>query len=82
MNAIQHEGEAVNAWAKIVKDAGDFYNFDLKMGLPQYDLSGHWRDELVKLEDGLDTLKKQRAAYKLSARRDSLHNRSNQRSFC
>jgi hypothetical protein len=68
-DAIQHEGEAVNAWAKIVKDAGDFYNFDLKMGLPQYDLSGHWRDELVKLEDGLDTLKKQRAAYKLSARR-------------
>ena len=68
-DAIQHEDEAVNAWAKIVKDAGDVYNFDLMMGLPQFDLSGHWRDELVKLKDGLDNLKKQRAAYELSARR-------------
>jgi len=68
-NAIQREGEAVNAWAKIVNDAGDVYNFDLIMGLPEYDLSGHWRDELVKLKDGLDILKKQRAAYELSARR-------------
>ena len=32
-------------------------------------LSGHWRDELVKLKDGLDALKKQRAAYELNARR-------------
>ena len=37
-DAILHEGEAVNAWSKIVKDAGDVYNFDLMMGLPQYDL--------------------------------------------
>lgn len=68
-DAIEHEDEAVNAWAKIVKDAGDVYNFDLMMGLPQYDLSGHWRDELVKLRDGLESLKKQRTAYSLSARR-------------
>ena len=68
-DAIQRESEAINAWAMIVKDAGDVYNFDLIMGLPQYDMSGHWKDELVKLKDGLDALKKQRAAYSLSARR-------------
>lgn len=68
-DAIEHESEAVDAWAKIVKDAGDVYNFDLMMGLPQYDLSGHWRDELVKLKDGLEALKKQRARYELNARR-------------
>ncbi len=39
------------------------------MGLPQADLSGHWQDELVKLKDGLASLKKQREEYKLEARR-------------
>ncbi len=68
-DAIEHESEAVNAWAKIVQDAGDVYNFDLIMGLPQYDLTGHWRDELVKLKDGLDVLKKQHTVYEQSARR-------------
>jgi hypothetical protein len=68
-DAIQHESKAVDAWSKIVRDAGDVYAFDLMMGLPQYDLSGHWRDELVKLKSGLEALKKQRQEYKLTARR-------------
>ena len=68
-DAIQHESDAVNGWARIVTDAGDVYNFDLMLGLPQFDLSGHWKDELVKLKNGLDVLKKQRAAYELNARR-------------
>ena len=68
-DAIQRETEATDAWAEIVHDAGDVYNFDLMMGLPQADLSGHWRDELVKLKDGLAALKQQRADYKLEARR-------------
>ena len=59
-DAIHDETEATGAWADIVRDAGDVYNFDLMMGLPQADLSGHWRDELVKLKDGLAALKKQR----------------------
>ena len=57
-DAIHDETEATNAWADIVRDAGDVYNFDLMMGLPQADLSGHWRDELVKLKDGLAALKR------------------------
>ncbi len=68
-DAIQREGEAVDAWARIVQDAGDVYNFDLMMGLPQFDQSGHWRDELVKLKSGLETLKSQRQEYQLGGRR-------------
>jgi hypothetical protein len=68
-DAIQRESDATAAWAGIVRDAGDVYNFDLMMGLPQADLSGHWRDELLKLKDGLATLKKQREQYRLEARR-------------
>ena len=68
-DAIHHETEATDAWAGIVRDAGDVYTFDLMMGLPQHDLSGHWRDELVKLKDGLAALKNQREQYKLDGRR-------------
>ena len=68
-DAIHQETEATNGWAEMVKDAGDVYGFDLMMGLPQHDLSGHWRDELVKLNDGLAALKKQREEYKLEGRR-------------
>jgi hypothetical protein len=39
------------------------------MGLAQHDLSGHWRDELAKLKDGLEVLKKQREEYKPEVRR-------------
>ncbi len=68
-NAIQCETKATGAWAEIVRDAGDVYTLDLMMGLPQHDLSGHWRDELVKLKDGLAALKKQREEYELDGRR-------------
>lgn len=68
-DAIYSETEATDAWSDIVRDAGDVYNFDLMMGLPQADLSGHWRDELVKLKDGLAALVKQREHYRLEARR-------------
>jgi hypothetical protein len=68
-DAIQQEAQAVSAWAEISRDAGDVYGFDLKMGLREADLSGHWRDELVKLRDGLAALRKERDAYRLEARR-------------
>ena len=44
------EKEAVAAWRELVAVAGDRYNFDLAMGARNYNLCGHWRDELVKLE--------------------------------
>jgi hypothetical protein len=69
-DAIRHEQEATDAWARIVQDAGDVYAPDLMMGLPEVNQSGHWRDELAKLKDGLTVLKKQRDSYHLEARRE------------
>jgi hypothetical protein len=68
-DAIEREAQAVSAWAKITRDAGDVYGFDLKMGLCEADLCGHWRDELIKLQQGLAALEKQRDAYRLEVRR-------------
>ena len=59
-DAIQYEGQAIAEWQKLVDSAGDIYSDDLMMGLPQAGLSGHWKDELISLQNGLDKLKKQR----------------------
>ncbi len=55
-DAIGHESEAIKAWEKIVEAAGDVYNNNLMMGRERSGLSGHWKDELVKLKQGLDKL--------------------------
>jgi hypothetical protein len=39
------------------------------MGLAEFDLSGHWKDELAKLKSGLAALERQRADYRLDPRR-------------
>ncbi len=62
--AIAHEGQAVDAWGRIVESAGDVYDFDLRFGRRSAGLSGHWRDELAKLKDGLEKLKQQRKDFK------------------
>ena len=68
-DAIAQERKAIEAWKGIVRVAGDFYNFDLRMGLPEFDLSGHWQDELVKLESGLAVLERRRAEFHPEPRR-------------
>jgi hypothetical protein len=67
-NAIAYERHAIEAWRQIVAAAGDVYADDLMMGLrapldkktdPRLlisDLSGHWKDELIRLEKGLVSL--------------------------
>ncbi len=57
--ATNEERAAVAAWRELVNVAGDRYAFDLAMGARPYDLCGHWRDELVKLEADLKTLEAQ-----------------------
>ena len=47
---------SVEAWRGIVTAAGDRYNFDLAMGARNHALCGHWRDELVRLENDLRDL--------------------------
>ena len=66
--AIAHETDALQAWHSIVDAAGDVYARQLVMGLqiaetPTHepgDLSGHWIDEIPKLELGIQKLKAER----------------------
>jgi hypothetical protein len=66
-DAILYEKLAIASWEKIVDAAGDVYNFNLQMGLPEFDMSGHWKDELLKLNSGLVSLEKERADYHVDA---------------
>jgi len=59
-DAITGERDAIAAWRAIVEAAGDRYTFNLAMGLPNFNLAGHWRDELLKLENDLTQLEQQR----------------------
>lgn len=58
--AIAHERDAIEAWRQIVVAAGDVYTDDLMMGVRVKELSGHWKDELISLEKGLEILKQKR----------------------
>ena len=60
--AIAHEKNAVNAWKELAGAAGDMYADNILIG--RVPLSGHWKDELVFLEGGLEKLKEQRAGFK------------------
>jgi hypothetical protein len=59
--AVADERAAVEAWRKLVTIAGDFYAFDLAMGARNFDLCGHWRDELPSLDADLKQLETQAA---------------------
>jgi hypothetical protein len=59
-SAIAHERIAIEAWRQIVRSAGDFYAYNLLMGVSTADLTGHWKDELVLLEQGEQKLEQQR----------------------
>jgi hypothetical protein len=71
-DAIGHEAEAIKAWEKIVEAAGDVYNDNLMMGRERSGLSGHWKDELAKLKQGLDKLIDQRKKSASSVTKDEL----------
>jgi hypothetical protein len=62
-DAIAHESLAVEAWERLIEAAGDIYHSDLIMGRESAGLSGHWSDELVKLKEGLEKLKRQRDSF-------------------
>ncbi|MCL5271387.1 MAG: hypothetical protein M1457_12740 [bacterium] len=62
-DAIAGERRAVEAWRALAAAAGDAYAPDLKMGLREASLCGHWRDELQPLEAGLARLEQERRAF-------------------
>lgn len=71
--AIAYERNAIDAWRQIVDAAGDVYADDLMMGVRKaefmnmsHELSGHWKDELVHLENGLANLEQKRLGFKTS----------------
>jgi hypothetical protein len=59
--AIGQERRAVSAWAEIVKAAGDVYADDLPLGVHRVGFPRHWKEELAKLEQGLNQLIADRA---------------------
>ena len=66
-DAISYESNAIEAWGGIVEAAGDVYAQDLMMGVREaghrdmnHHLSGHWKDELGYLKQGLEQLQAQR----------------------
>ncbi len=66
-DAISFESKAIKAWRGIVEAAGDIYAQDLMMGVREaghrdmnHHLTGHWKDELGYLEQGLEQLQAQR----------------------
>lgn len=63
-DAIELESEAIGAWGKLVESVGDLYHENLMMGRASANLTGHWRDELPKLNVGLDKLREQRKSFK------------------
>jgi hypothetical protein len=71
-DAIGHEAEAIGAWEKIAEAAGDVYNDNLMMGRERSGLSGHWKDELAKLKQGLDKLVDQRKKSASAVTKDDL----------
>ena len=60
-DAIGHEEHAIEAWSDLVDTASDVYTDDLMMGRPEAGLSGHWRDELDALRQGVDRLRQHQA---------------------
>jgi len=62
-DAIHHESQAIEAWEKIVDSAGDMYYHNLMMGRVSTNLAGHWKDELVTLQNGLKELKEKRKSF-------------------
>jgi hypothetical protein len=93
-DAILYEQKAINSWEKIVEAAGDIYAHDLMMGSRKtvkyniiHRLSGHWKDEIVFMKEGLDDLKSLRDSVinnntgKLSARYESAETFSNEKLF-
>ncbi|MBW8039992.1 MAG: hypothetical protein FVQ85_08345 [Planctomycetes bacterium] len=71
-DAIGHEGQAIEAWEKIAEAAGDVYNDNLMMGRERSGLSGHWKDELAKLKQGLNKLIDQRDKSASAVTKDQL----------
>jgi hypothetical protein len=53
VEAIRHERDAIDAWKRLIKVAGDVYPDNLMFGNPKFGLCGHWKDQLPILQASL-----------------------------
>jgi len=67
-SAMKNESNAIEAWRQIVAAAGDYYADDLQMGVQSAGLTGHWKNELVKLSGEWKLLLQERTHRDTSAR--------------
>jgi len=67
-SAMKNESNAIEAWRQIVAAAGDYYADDLQMGVRSAGLTGHWKDELVRLGGAWTLLLQERMHRDTSAR--------------
>jgi hypothetical protein len=54
---VAGESQAVHQWKKIIESAGDVYPETLKFGVHRVGFSWHWKEELTRLEEGLERLR-------------------------
>ena len=68
-DAIVQEHSAIDSWKKIILAAGDVYTSNLSMGLEEFDLTGHWKDELPRLQADVKAIERERDTFHLDPRR-------------
>jgi hypothetical protein len=54
--ALAGESQAIGYWKQVIESAGDVYPETLKFGVHRVGFSWHWKEELSKLEEGLQKL--------------------------
>jgi hypothetical protein len=55
---LDAESQAIEHWTQLIAAAGDVYPETLKFGVHRVGFSRHWTEELAKLEEGLEQLRK------------------------
>jgi hypothetical protein len=64
---IAGESQAIDHWKKIVESASDVYPETLAFGVHRVGFSWHWKEELTKLEEGLEALREMPSQASLNA---------------
>lgn len=54
---VDGESQAVGHWTNIIQAAGDVYPETLKFGVHRVGFPWHWKEELARLEEGLEKLR-------------------------
>ncbi len=54
---VAGESQAIEQWKQIIESADDVYPETLKFGVHRVGFSWHWKEELTKLQEGLERLR-------------------------